>query len=142
MICESCGGTVQPGDEFCQSCGAKVEEKKEVTETKPVTETAYTVEAPTSQIMEPVKPEQAANKQGFAVAGLVLGIICLIAWLIPLLCYVLGIVGIIMSVKGMKSTGKGMAVAGLVMCIVGLVLALGTHCVSTCILMSAMNLGK
>lgn len=138
MICESCGGTIQPGDEFCQSCGAKVEEKKEtvknVETVAPATETAYTVEKPTSQIVEPVKKaEPAADKKGFAIAGLVLGIINLLAWLFPLLGYIVGIVGIIMSVKGLKSSGKGLAIAGLVMCIIGLLLSLGNSCLAVCL---------
>ena len=143
MKCESCGGNLQPGDEFCQSCGAKVEEKKETVETvAPATESAYTAEAPTSQIMEPAKKVAAPveDKPGFAIAGLVLGIITLVAWLLmPLIGYITGIVGIIMSVKGMKSSRKNMAIAGLVMCIVGLVITVGWHCAATCIIMSAMR---
>ena len=141
MKCESCGGNLQPGDEFCQSCGAKVEAKKETVETvAQATETAYTAEAPTSQIVEPVKKAAPVeDKPGFAIAGLVLGIITLVAWLLmPLIGYITGIVGIIMSVKGMKSSRKNMAIAGLVMCIVGLVITVGWHCVATCIIMAAM----
>lgn len=146
MNCESCGGNLQPGDEFCQSCGAKVEAKKETVETvekvAPATETVYTAEAPTSQIMEPAKKTAApvADKPGFAIAGLVLGIITLVAWLLmPLIGYITGIVGIILSVKGMKSSRKSMAIAGLVMCIVGLVITVAWHCAATCLIMSAMQ---
>ncbi|MBR6538222.1 MAG: hypothetical protein IKT67_13575 [Lachnospiraceae bacterium] len=92
--------------------------------------------------MEPAKKAAAPveDKPGFAIAGLVLGIITLVAWLLmPLIGYITGIVGIIMSVKGMKSSRKNMAIAGLVMCIVGLVITVGWHCAATCIIMSAMS---
>ena len=138
MNCETCGREVQPGEKFCQGCGAEIVEKKE--EVK-ATETAYTVEAPTSQIMEPAKKaEPAVDKPGFAIAGLVLGIVTSVAWLLMfLISYVTGIVGIIMSVKGLKTSRKGMAVAGLVLCIVGLVLTIGFHCAATCVAMALLS---
>lgn len=143
MICESCGGHVESGEQFCRNCGAAIEEKKEVKETvvqEPVanTETAYTMEQPTSQIVEQGKTVQQAqngneDKTGFAIAGLVLGIIGLIAWLFPLFGYPVTIVGIVMSVKGMKTSAKGVAVAGLVLSILALVLTLGNSALGVCI---------
>ncbi len=142
MICESCGREVQPGEKFCQSCGAEIVEKKDVVETAaPATETAYTVDAPTSQIMESAKKaEPAVDKPGFAIAGLVLGIVSAVAWLLMILIsYITGIVGIIMSVKGLKTSRKNMAIAGLILNIIGLVLAVAFHCLATCLAMSLLK---
>ena len=140
MICESCGGQVESGEQFCKSCGAPVEAKKEVKETvepKPAvqTETAYTMEQPTSHIVQQGKPVQSGNedKTGFAIAGLVLGILGFIAWIIPLFGYPVTIVGIVMSVKGMKTSAKGLAIAGLVLCIITLILTLGNSALAVCI---------
>ena len=66
------------------------------------------------------------NKQNNkAIAGLVLGITSLLAWLLPLLGYPVSIVGIIMGALGKKSEKKHIAIVGLVLAIIGLVLTLG-----------------
>ena len=66
------------------------------------------------------------NKQNNkAIAGLVLGITSLLAWLLPLLGYPVSIVGIIMGALGKKSEKKNIAIVGLVLYIIGLVLTLG-----------------
>ncbi len=65
------------------------------------------------------------NNNGKATAGLVLGIIGMIAWLIPLFGYPVNIVGIILSAIGRKSENKSKATVGLVLSIIGLVLTLG-----------------
>ena len=65
------------------------------------------------------------NKQNNkAIAGLVLGITSLLAWLLPLLGYPVSI-GIIMGALGKKSEKKNIAIVGLVLSIIGLVLTLG-----------------
>ena len=69
-------------------------------------------------------PAPKENPTGKATAGLVLGIIGLLAWCIPLVGFPITIVGLVLSVKGMKSTSHGMAVAGLTMSIIGLVLCI------------------
>ena len=61
-----------------------------------------------------------------AVAGLVLGIVCLVLSFLPIpiiswLSLPAGIVGLILSVKGRKiQAKKGMATAGMVLSIIGL----------------------
>lgn len=66
------------------------------------------------------------NKQNNkAIAGLVLGITSLLAWLLPLLGYPVSIVGIIMGALGKKSEKENIAIVGLVLSIIGLVLTLG-----------------
>ena len=61
------------------------------------------------------------NRNGAATAGLVLGIIAVIAWIIPLFGAPISIVGLVQSVRGQKSLNKGKATAGLVLNIIGLV---------------------
>lgn len=64
--------------------------------------------------------------RGMALAGLILGIIGIIAWLIPLFGFPVTIVGIVLAALGRRSTSRrGMALAGLILSIVGLVLSFG-----------------
>lgn len=66
------------------------------------------------------------NKQNNkAIAGLVLGIASLLAWLLPLLGYPVSIAGIVVGALGKKSEKKNMAIVGLVLSIIGLVLTFG-----------------
>ena len=58
------------------------------------------------------------NKEGFAIAGFVLGLVSFI----PFLQFV-AVPGIVFSALGMKSEKKGLAIAGLVLSIVALALA-------------------
>jgi hypothetical protein len=72
---------------------------------------------------EPVveQPQQDDKKKKFAIAGFVLGLVGLVAWLVPILGLADGIVGIIMSVKGLKSEKRTFALIGLILSIVGIV---------------------
>lgn len=76
------------------------------------------------------------QKNTFAIAGLVLGIVCLVLDFLPIpyiswVSLPAGIVGLILSVKGRKiEYKKGMATAGMVLSIIGLALwALALLCV-------------
>jgi hypothetical protein len=63
---------------------------------------------------------------GMALAGMILGIISLFAWLIAFVGIITSVVGLILSALGRRSPSRrGMATAGLVMSIIALVLALG-----------------
>lgn len=63
---------------------------------------------------------------GLVIAGLVLGIISMFAWLIPVLGLVVALLGIVFSALGRRFiVRRGMATAGLVLSIIGLALALG-----------------
>lgn len=75
----------------------------------------------------PLPPPSGGN--GFAVTGLVLGILSLVLFFIPFLGILLGLLGLIFGGVGIGRAnrvgkGKGMAVAGLVMGILGLLLGL------------------
>jgi hypothetical protein len=64
------------------------------------------------------------NRKGFAVAGLVLGILG-----IPTCCILvgalLGLMGLIFSILGLKSTRKGVAIAGIILSVIALVIGVG-----------------
>ena len=56
------------------------------------------------------------------MAGLVLGIISLLAWFIPLCGLPVSVTGIVLSALGRRDpTARGMATAGLVLSIIGVV---------------------
>jgi len=68
---------------------------------------------------------QAERGRGQAVAGLVLGIISLVAWLIPLIGAPVSIVGIILAALGRRSLSRRtMAGWGLALSILGLLLTI------------------
>ena len=79
---------------------------------------------PQAQAYAPVYPTAPVQKNGAAVAGLVLGIISMVAWLLPIAGIPLSIVGLVQSNRGMRLLPqRGMAIAGLVLCIIALALA-------------------
>lgn len=70
----------------------------------------------------PVQPERG---RGLALAGMILGIISMVAWLLPLTGYPIAIVGLILSILGRRSvTRKGMALAGIILSAIALALTL------------------
>jgi len=71
----------------------------------------------------PVAPD---SKSGVAIAGFVLGIIGMVAWLLPICGLPVTIAGIILGAMGRGSTTRNtLATIGLVLAIIGLVLSLG-----------------
>lgn len=62
------------------------------------------------------------SKSTKAMAGFVLGLISIIAWIIPLIGYPITILGIIFSALGLNSKNKGKAIAGLILSIIFLIL--------------------
>ena len=72
----------------------------------------------------PPQPRQGSNKQGFAIAALVIGIINLCAWFLPICGLPLAIIGIVLGIVGLPSSQKGMAIAGIVLSSLGLVAAI------------------
>lgn len=73
-------------------------------------------------IKEEIKQEVPVNNSSNGVAGFVLGIISIFAWLLPLIGYPVSIVGLVLSVKARKTTPNGLATAGMVLSIIGLCL--------------------
>jgi hypothetical protein len=72
----------------------------------------------------PLAPAQSTGN-GMAVAGLVLGIIGMLAWLLPIVGLPTAIVGIILAARGRNAlSGRTMATVGLVLSIIALAFAL------------------
>ena len=93
-FCRECGKELNEESNFCLSCGVAVNN--------------------TSRINDK------ADKN--AIAGFVLGLCSMLAWLIPLFGYPVCICGIIFGAKGLKSqVNKGKAITGLILSIVFLV---------------------
>ncbi len=85
-------------------------------------------------------PAQPDQRKGFAIAGLVLGIVSLVLFWIFYLGIPVAIVGIIMSVLGRRSTqNRTMATVGLVLSIIAIVLGLCIVGFAVAALMSARN---
>ncbi len=76
---------------------------------------------PQPEVVYPPPPP--ANKQGVAIAALVLGILNLAAWCLPICGFPMAIAGIITGVIGLKSSSRGMAIAGLALSAIGLILS-------------------
>ena len=71
-----------------------------------------------NQIIDPAI--QSAEKK--AMAGFILGLIGIIAWILPIAGFPVTITGLVLSIKGKKSVGrKGLAIAGVVLNIIFLV---------------------
>lgn len=68
--------------------------------------------------------QQQSDGDTQATTGMVVGIICLIAWCLPIVGLPLSIWGIIASIKGMNSSKHGQAIAGIVMSSIGLLLTI------------------
>jgi hypothetical protein len=71
-------------------------------------------------------PPKSESGSGFAIAGLILGIISLVFWIFYGVGGITAILGIILSAFGRRSIlHRGMATAGLITSIIALVLSLG-----------------
>lgn len=76
------------------------------------------------------------NRDMFAIASLVLGVVTLCAWFIPICGCPLSIIGIILGVMGLEAPSqRTMAQIGLVLCVLTLLAAIGNG-----ILGAAINL--
>lgn len=69
---------------------------------------------------QPVPEPGTPLKKGLAIAGFVLGILNLCAWLLPVCGGPLALIGIILSALGLPSSQKTLAVIGLVLSLLGL----------------------
>ena len=102
--CGNCGKEITENQNVCSNCGAKIE--------------------------YPVTNKVDKN----ALAGFVLGLVSIIAWIIPLFGYPVTICGIVFSCKGLKSEiNKNKAIAGLILSIIFLVFSLANSCLGVLI---------
>lgn len=100
----------------------------------PVAEAVTPVAQPVAQpIAQPVQqaqplPAAPAGKNGFAIAGLVLGIVTMVFCWVPILVWVLGAAGLALSIVGLVKSnnkgGKGKAITGLILSAVGAVIGI------------------
>ena len=132
MFCTQCGASQDDNARFCTVCGAPLQQAQPtpvvVEEPAPVAEQpAPVVEQPAytqpAQPVQPVytqpvqptyaQPQQKVPGKGFAIAGMVLGIVSLVTfWCYGFIAGILGIVfGGVAKSKGFKG---GMATAGIV----------------------------
>lgn len=101
MFCSNCGQESKEGV-FCSKCGASL-----------VSGAAGG------------KVSSSGDGKGWAIAGLVLGIISLLSmWFLIILGVIFGIAGILCARKGLKSSLSGMAKWGLGLSITGLAISL------------------
>lgn len=117
QLCPGCGAPTPSGMSFCQNCGMPLGGP-------PIQQPGAPVQQPLPPNMynpwyqQPVLPES----NGRSVAGMVLGILSLMAWILPLIGYPLSITGLVLSIKGRQQTRGGIAKAGYVMSLIGLIL--------------------
>ena len=92
-----------------------------------------------SNLMEQTTLIQSKHN-GKAIAGMVLGIIGLIAWLIPLFGLPINVVGLVMGSLGLKSENKRMAKAGVITSSIGLILTIINGVLGALIRLKYINL--
>ncbi len=121
IYCPACGAEVEARRTYCSCCGASLRgdghgHNSEFYGIPPMMyQQGYGV------------PEPENNKLfgGFAIAGLVVGIISLLCCCFSYVGIVIGIAGIVFSAVGLKGTrNRGCAVAGLICSITGTIISL------------------
>jgi len=100
---------------FCTSCGTKVENSAFCTQCG-TAQAAAPAGAPVydQTVISPANQTPSANNKP-ALISLILGLVCIVAWLIPILGVVLSTTAIGLATKGLKSEKKGMAIAGMIL---------------------------
>lgn len=147
-FCMSCGakvGAAQPVAEAVAEAAQPVAEAVEAPVAEAVQPAAEAVAAPVAEAAQPVaeavatpvaQPVQqaqpvaaapaASGKNGFAIAGLILGIVTMVFCWVPILVWVLGGTGLALSIVGLVKSkvkgGKGQSITGLVLSAVGAVI--------------------
>lgn len=73
-----------------------------------------------------------------SIAGFILGIISIFAWILPLTGYPISIVGLVMSVKGKKQQKTTYATVGMILSIIGLALTVSNSVAGVLLTMARM----
>jgi hypothetical protein len=71
-------------------------------------------------VVTPTQPD----RQGLAIASLVLGILNLFTWCIPVCGFPFAIAGIVTGIFGLKSSKRGLAIAGIILSAIGFILSI------------------
>jgi hypothetical protein len=83
---------------------------------------------------------QPDRRGGVAIAGFVLGILSVLAWILPICGYPVTIAGVICAAMGLSSTQRRtLAIIGLVLAILGLVLTLGNSILGAALFLQRSN---
>jgi len=91
-----------------------------------------------SQPVPPAPPAPAAgDRKGFAIAGFVIGILDLCAWLLPICGGPLAVISLVLSILGLKSSQRILAIIGVVLSAVAIVLV-----IANAILGAVLNSGS
>ncbi len=78
-------------------------------------------EPPVPEIITPSPlPQQQPDRQGLAIASLVLGGLSLLSFCLVFCAAPLGLAGIITGILGLKSSRRGLAIAGIILSAIGL----------------------
>jgi len=137
--CPHCGAAIPATDKFCGECGRPID--------APAAQVAPPPQPPAfqSQAQPPVAPpawqpqanplatstkglidtQNLGSPENLSIAGLVLGVISLCAWLVPICGGILGLGGIVLGYLSLKSSRRTLSIVAMVLGGIGLVLALG-----------------
>ena len=137
MFCGKCGSPIKEGNFFCSNCGASVDVPATPTNvsvpqyfSQPIDQPVQTV--PAYMMTQSAPPHAKTN--GFAIAGMVLGILAICLCWIPYVGLIMGFLGLVLSAIGISSVhsfrnGRGQAITGLILSVLalffGAVLTLG-----------------
>ena len=127
IFCGSCGSPNVAGAKFCTKCGLRLSSIESNTSNSGLDLVQQPARVPYQHVpLPPHMLEQVNQKgKGFAVAGLVLGIVSVVCCIFSYISAVVGVLGLIFSALAVqRPNGKGMGIAGLVLSIVGIGLSL------------------
>ena len=132
MFCKNCGKELEEGALFCPGCGTRVQDDAQQPSSAAEGTEAPAAPRPAPQPAPQPEQEKPAKVWGvFALVGMIIGIVCLVASFIPYLNYfslVFGIAGIVLSCLGRKAkteeaikrcnVGLGLSIAAVVISVV------------------------
>ncbi len=86
-------------------------------------------------------PDGTKDRKGFAIAGMVLGIVSIPCGCLAYFAFLPGLLGVIFGALGIKSSGKGMAIVGIVLGAIGILFGIGMTILGLDILENPQNYG-
>lgn len=133
MFCGKCGSTIPDDDVFCSVCGApvsKVQERQpnsEYESEQPVIQVPVIQQNPVQTVPVLMVAPPTPRSIGFAITGLVFGILSVFLCWLPFIGFIPVAFGFIFSIIGIaKRNGgaKGAAITGLILSVLTLLLAI------------------
>lgn len=135
MYCRSCGSFIPEGQPNCPNCGTPCSQSAFQQPVVQPIQQAYEQSAYRQPVENNTPP---VRRNGFAVAGLILGIVALCLCWVPILDIILGFIGLAFSIFGILKKNLG----GKIISFVGLGLSVVAVIFSLVIWISLYNLGK